>query len=168
MAIKGLDDVMKRINEEVNKIRGASLRGIVDAGFKIRTEAQKKCPVVTGNLRASAFVSWGSRGVAENSSVGGTFKEVPGRTGEAAKRESERQQTLADSKARVAGATDQAVVEIGFSAVYATRIHELPQAGKTGKPGASTVGEWKFLESALKENESEILNIVAREVRNRV
>lgn len=51
----GLDRVMADINQEVGKIEGRSVGGLLAGGFIIQAEAQRRAPVVTGNLRGSAY-----------------------------------------------------------------------------------------------------------------
>jgi len=48
-------------------------------------------------------------------------------------------------------------VEIGYTANYAVNVHEIDM------PHA--VGQWKFLESALRENEDAIVDIVQQKAR---
>lgn len=162
----GLQEIEDRLNAALAKIKNGALNGLVEAGMLIRAEAMKKCPVATGNLRASAFVVWNG-----GSEVEGKFNEPPGRKGIVEKRTAELTQALMESRQRVAS-KDRIIVEIGFSAVYATVTHENPRAGKTGgvspsgrlyPPGTwAAKGEWKFLENAMKENETLIISTVAK------
>jgi len=65
-------------------------------------------------------------------------------------------------------------VEVGYTAVYAPIVHENPNTGQTprhkafnkkGKKIASTVGQWKFLEKALKDNRTRIIEVIVEEAR---
>lgn len=138
----GMDNVLRNLTKEIKKIKGRSQVGVLKAAMFIKGEAQKRTPIVTGNLRNSAYV-----------------KAVPG---------------MSDP-----------VAEVGFSAVYALSVHENVRSGKTGGMSPSgkkyttgrttsgkksgrivfaTEGEWKFLENPLKENTTEVLNIIKRNV----
>lgn len=68
------------------------------------------------------------------------------------------------------------VAEVGYTAEYAPTVHENPNAGQTprsqafnrkGKKIASTVGQWKFLEKALKDNRTEIIKVIVEEARKK-
>lgn len=120
--ISGLDEVIQNLNKRVGQIEGVTSKGLLRAGHKIQGESQRMCPVVTGNLKGSAYT-----------------KMLPG--------------------------GHIPTVEIGFTAEYAPKVHENPRAGKTGKPGASEVGQWKFLEEAVKQNEDKILDIIRSEAK---
>ena len=52
--------------------------------------------------------------------------------------------------------------EIGYTADYAVFVHEIDRHHKTGKPIVHQVGQWKFLETALKEKSKEVLEIIRR------
>ncbi len=181
MISQGLKDIEEKINKKIQEIKEASIRGLIEAGLFIKAEAQKKCPVVTGNLRASAFVNWTGGTYTE---VGKKFSNVEGR---ALDRERDRARVVAESHAQMLK-KDNISIDIGFSAEYAVPVHENPRAGKTGGISPSgraysagrtpsgrvstrkvfaTSGEWKFLENALKENESRVFEIITREANKR-
>lgn len=181
MSLEGLKDVEKRLNTEIEKIKGATLSGLLEAGLLIKAEAQALTPVVTGNLRNSAFVNWSGG----SATYVGKFRNPKGRKGVKEQRQADRASVIPSSHSRILSA-DVVMVEIGFSAAYATIVHENPRAGKTGgfapsapesskprsltggrgvyPPGTySKVGQWKFLETALKENTGRVLEIIRRE-----
>ena len=184
--LKGLQEVVNNLNKEIAKIEGAGLEGLLEAGMVVRAEAQKKCPVVTGNLKNSAFVNWSGGTMTK---VAGAFRDLNKGGGEAEARTRERAAVIPESHGRIGKG---GVVEIGFSAVYAVAVHENPRSGKTGgvaprgRTGSKTAGlgdisvpivypkgtyatrgEWKFLENALKENVSRIISIITRAARIR-
>ena len=164
--LKGLQEVVNNLNKEVAKVEGAGLEGLLEAGMVVRAEAQKKCPVVTGNLKNSAFVNWSGGTMTK---VAGAFRDLNKGGGEAEARTKERATAIPESHERIGKG---GVVEIGFSAVYAVAVHENPRSGKTGGKSPTgrsyppktyaTRGEWKFLENALKENVSRIISIIIR------
>lgn len=53
--VSGLNEVIKRLNAEIKKIKNGSEQGLVKAGLLVRRESQLKTPVDTGNLKASAY-----------------------------------------------------------------------------------------------------------------
>ena len=164
MSVKfeGLDKVVANLNKEIAKRETKCQAGLVQAGLLIRAESQKLTPVVTGNLRNSAYVV-SSKGA--HAGQGGRVQD-PGSHVNVMNRSKGECQTSASP-----------MVIIGFSANYAIFVHENPRAGKTGgvslkgavyKPEVgsgrivySTVGQWKFLEVALKSNQRRILSLIA-------
>lgn len=58
--------------------------------------------------------------------------------------------------------------EIGYTAYYAPYVHEIPPPpakSPGGRSATHTVGQWKFLETALKEKAKEILEIIRKRAR---
>lgn len=53
--IEGFDDVVRNLNAEVRRIKGASIEGLLAAGLIVQAHAQRNVPVEYGNLRASAY-----------------------------------------------------------------------------------------------------------------
>jgi len=131
----GLQNVLSNISKEIEGIKNRSLAGLFEAGLKVQALAQKRTPVDSGNLRASAY----------------TRKTVNGG------------------------------VEVGFTALYAMSVHEMvgqklkgqPRedfggtgkgegfGGGTGKGKYWDSGQPKFLESALRDNRKNIVDIIA-------
>ena len=56
MALKGLDNVLKKLSKEIKKIEGATHEGLMAAGLFIKGESQELTPVDFGVLRNSAFM----------------------------------------------------------------------------------------------------------------
>lgn len=177
---KGLDTVLKNLNAEVKKIRFRSEKGLLKAALHIRKEAQKLCPVVTGNLKNSAFtISSVSRGFLKGAEIGSG--ETPNfKNDEEGDLADSHQKALKEGKGEVLAGKEPVAV-VGFSAAYAAFVHENPRAGKTGgvspkgkqylapmlpsgKRSAqavfSTVGQYKFLEQPLMTEQEKILQII--------
>lgn len=112
--ITGTDAVLANLNRHIAAIQNRSKAGLREAALFIRGEAQKRTPVDTGHLRASAYTE------AYNTPLG-------------------------------SGA------EIGFMASYAPFVHEIDKS--------YTVGQWKFLETALSENTQKIIEIIRKRAR---
>jgi hypothetical protein len=56
--IKGLDKVMNNLNKEINKIKGASMEGLIEATILIENDMDRTPPLIPiqyGNLRGSFF-----------------------------------------------------------------------------------------------------------------
>lgn len=106
------------LNAHLAKIKGASLQGLLAAGLIILRDAQKNCPVQTGNLKASGDVVWsGGR-------VIGPVPIAPGTPPEAvAGLEASQAAFQAETKTMVDARPDSRVV-VGFSAYYAVFVHE--------------------------------------------
>lgn len=98
--LEGVNDVLGNLNEEIQGIENRSMKGLMKAGLRIQRESQKLAPVLTGNLKASAYTR---------------------RAGEFV-----RLDTPSSSKAapKPSGTVPPKRVEIGFTAAYAAAVHE--------------------------------------------
>jgi len=143
MGTEGLDAVVKALNAKISEIEGATEKGMREAALRIRRSALPRTPLVTGNLRDSAFV------------VARAFTEGGGNDPD----------HLVSEELAVVRSSKVPMASIGYTARYAAAVHENPKAGKSGRPGASVVGEWKFLETTVKERSSEVLELISREVK---
>lgn len=154
LQLEGLEKVISNINKEIGKIERRCEAGLVSAGLFIRGESQKLTPVVTGNLRNSAYV------VSKNGVEASPKDPSSGRP----------QASLAECIS-----SNTPMVIVGYAALYAIFVHENPNAGAVNldqkaikyKPEKgskrivfSTVGQWKFLETAIKQNQRRILAII--------
>lgn len=136
--VTGLETILKNLNVEIHKIERRTQAGLVEAAERIKGISQKKVPVVTGNLKNSAFVVWQKpAAIIGYSAVYALSVHENPRAG------------------KVHGSFTFAG---SFSPVHYKR-------GKQHKKTFSTVGEWKFLENPLKENHKLILSIIKRNAR---
>lgn len=143
---QNVDQVMANLNKQIKKIEGRTQAGITAAGQFVRAEAQKRCPVDTGNLRNSAYVvTPGGR------QIGGG----PKFTGEMAEGLIAGHASAIEEAARMAEELlgHEMYAEIGFTAAYAVFVHEIKKN--------YTVGDWKYLERALYDNQDRILHIIS-------
>jgi len=175
-----LDLVNGRLAKAVEKIQTQAAGGVVLAALWVKREAMKLCPVVTGNLRSSAFVT----GLGQPAPIATFVDSGPGGVEiDKDKMQERHQEVVAESTARVAAApASRPLSEVGFTAIYARRTHENPLAGKTGGETKSTaymerkrieagsteitysrVGQWQFLATPLRRRK-QILGIIAGEV----
>lgn len=166
---------MRRLNKELNLIEGACVEGLLMVGLEISGDAKKLTPVVTGNLRNSTFVVGPHKTLEGNSA---SFADPAGKLGRAAEMTA-RHRTLVAKHASECHSAQPPEVHVGYTAVYAPFVHENPRAGRTGgmRPPPSkrryaegtyaTQGQWKFLETAVKQGQGKFLSIMAKFARRR-
>lgn len=53
--LEGMEQVLLRMNREIDEIEGATLGGLLAGGLIVQAQAQRDVPVERGNLRASAY-----------------------------------------------------------------------------------------------------------------
>lgn len=147
----------KKSDAYIKKVAAKAPIALTKAAFLIQREAQKKCPVDTGNLKASAFTI-----------IDGLLKTTPGFgekktiSVEAALREAQdkertqrilREQT---DESRKESERDKRVdARVGFTASYAIFVHELHPS------------KAKFLEEAVRENKGRIKNLILAELKGK-
>jgi len=154
VSVTGINEVLNTLNKEIEKIGGATLDGLIEAAITIQRDMEAstpKIPVDTGNLRSSQFIVTSKGMVPEGS--GPTFKGE-----DSGKLSSGHASTLSNEKAAILG--KKPAVSMGFTANYATIVHENTEATFI-RPGAGA----KFLEKAIKRNQRNILQIIAKKAR---
>lgn len=163
----GLDEVLENLRDEIEKIEGRTVKGLLSAALLIKGKSQRIVPVDTSNLKAGAYVIWGGgkAGVKQSSGTV-SFK---GEKGDEAL--SEYSSVLAERKAKQSIQTDP-FAEIGYTAKYALRVHEDLSASHAKKGNVKLfgknvkalvqVGQAKYLEQPLIQNKQRILDIIAK------
>ena len=149
--LNGFSDIVKRLNNEIQAIKGRSMKGLIRASVLVRRDMENTPPLIpldTGNLRASYYTV-----TAFTVSQGGT----PSFKGEDADRLAFEHQAEVFEAQGVVHSIDPIVV-MGFSAHYAVAVHENMEA-EFQRPGAGP----KFFENALQRNTSEMLRIIQQE-----
>jgi len=141
--IKGVDKVCANLTKEIRAIKGRSRPGVMSAGHFVKGKAQAECPVVTGNLKNSAYVKDATRGRKVGAVVG--FSAV---------------YALSVHENERAGKTE-GVSPSGKE--YKAPIN--PNGKRSTQAVFSTVGKWKFLEDPLYENFNKILDIIRRKAK---
>jgi hypothetical protein len=155
-----MESTLNNLGKEVNKIYDKTSEGMIVAMLDTIRRAMKLVPVAYGNLRASSFVIWGKN---RNPKVAASFVNNPYSGLTAQSMASQHTSFIDDTRSNILSAAGlkPRMGAIGFTAVYALKIHENPRSGSTG--GASprgreyargsfaTVGQWKYLETPLKE-----------------
>lgn len=164
IGIKGADIVMNNLNREIQNIKGASMKGLILSAILIRRDMEDTPPLIpvdTGNLRASWFTAT-STGEGEEGN-GASFQ------GKKAEEMQLNHGAVTKVASGIAQASDYPLLVMGFSANYATFVHEMVDFGR-GE--GNIVGiNWKrpdsgpkFFESALKRNKDKILETIKKNV----
>lgn len=52
---QGLDEVMRNLDRELARVERLTMAGLYEAGLQVQKAAQRRVPVNTGNLKASAY-----------------------------------------------------------------------------------------------------------------
>jgi len=153
--IKGLDQVLKNLDKEIQAIKGRTLKGLIRATIPIRQDMDKKSPTIPvdwGNLRASWFVTTSKGNVQRGKS--------PHFKGDTVAKMSAQHDTVLSAYQAFARMKDFPFVVMGFSAYYATYVHEMLGASFQ-RPDSGP----KFFEAAFKRNAKGTLKIIAENAR---
>jgi len=153
--LEGLQNVLQGLRSRIDEIEGATLKGLIRGAIVIirgTEETPPLTPIDTGNLRASRFIVT-SRG-------GAQMGRSPSFEGEDATRmASDHSQVTARQSAEAQASRGPAVV-LGYTAHYATVVHEKVGANFQ-RPGAGA----KFLEASIKRNEGEVTRLIQEEAK---
>jgi len=171
--IKGLDVVLKNLNKEIEGIKNRTRVGMIKVAVLIRGDAQKLCPMDTGNLVNSAYTV-----VTGGSIKGGSPKfksevkrgEKVIRHIDVGRLQRDHAQSIDQGKSETDDKDNPSAV-IGFSAYYAAYVHEMEfrhdvMYGKEGSIFSQfkrPLAQRKFLETAIKQNAKNILEIIRKE-----
>lgn len=157
--LEGLPKVLKNLNKEIEKIKGCTLKGLIRSAILIRRDMEATAPLIpvdTGNLRASFYTI-------SRKPVSGQVKSASFKKDEGGKLAEGHAAGIQKAEAELSKfGQDVPAIALGFTAYYAFKVHEDTMA-RFKRPGAGP----KFLESALKRNEKNILDIIAEEARIR-
>ena len=155
MVVKGLDNILKNLNKEIQGIENRTQGGLTEAGLLIKRRSQLKTPVDTGNLKASAYVYSGS----SNRQI----STITSQDTSAVKAGDQKKGIGTGGNFRIEATVKGPWAVIGYSANYALYVHEMSRTHMKWdkkKKGYFANGEWKFLESAVKESEKDVINII--------
>ena len=154
MRLEGLNTVLSNLNKEIKKIKGRSLKGLIRAQIIVRRDMEFVSPMIpwdTGNLTHSYFTITSKGDIEEGKSP--TFK------GErAAQMASDHSAALTKLMAVIA--VPEPALIMGFSAYYATFVHE-NYGAHFQKEGAGA----GFLKAALNNNKHKMLAVIAKEAK---
>ena len=146
--IKNIPKVVAEINKNVKRVFKATKKGLIAAGLHIQGEAQRLCPVDTGNLKASGYTMWSDR-----SSSAPNNRRASGE--ERNKQMLEYMARQSDLNSRTKSGSDFKV-EVGFVASYAIFVHG------NSRQVRFKVGQEKFLQTAIQNNKVKIVEIIRR------
>lgn len=157
--MKGTEKAINSLNKMIDKYKDRTIKGVSRAALLIRRASLELTPEDTGNLKQSCFVVWSGgtigAGKSPNFVTGGergaTAREVSVLYTEHSKA-LEAASALYEGKERI-------LAGINYSAYYALFVHEIKKKYKTG--------QWKFLETAVKQNRAEIIKIIAESVKSK-
>lgn len=121
--VRGINTIMKRLNVKAKEIEFKTTKGMVKVGSLVRRDMEESPPLIpvdTGNLRASWFSV--AKGYEPRSK--GVFRgRTPAERRRASEMRAEHTRLLSDFKATVEAEKDPSLI-MGFTANYATRVHE--------------------------------------------
>jgi hypothetical protein len=166
VGLAGLDRVIHKLNEEIKKIEGASLKGLIKSAIIIRRDVEDTPPITPldlGNLRASFFTVTSSG----STTYGKTpkFDRGPGKTGRRISAEQVAQLLENHSKVKAAWASaiygDKPIVALGYTANYAVFVHEMMGPIRWSRQGSGP----KWFQAAIRRNRARILQTIADNVR---
>jgi len=162
----GFKKVEARLQKELLKIKGGTVKGLLVACAEIRRDMEVTPPLIPvddGNLRASFYIvnTAMSTSLTKFNVDGGNFKtglpQVIGRL------KAEHKPTINDAELEAKAKWGEEGVAMGFTAYYAAAVHEMgasgPTAGKTinwSRPGSGN----KFFQSALYRNIPTVVHFV--------
>lgn len=157
--LKGLDALMKNINDQVDQIAGRTQAGLIQAVIFLHHEMETKDPVIpkdTGYLRSSFFM------INSNSKNATADTKIDITTGNAQKTKAAKARLSRVNKAilpavqkRIKG--NHLAIVFGFSANYAVYVHEnINPDVKWGRPGSGP----KFFEAHIKRNKDKVIRII--------
>lgn len=155
--IKGIKQVTENINKVVKeKEKAMTNKGFIQVAILIRQAMENSYPLIpldTGNLRASWFTVIKGRGEVNTGKMQMVKPKLvsPGTL--------QRQRSVVSYFKGVVQSSKYPAMIFGFSANYAAAVHEMEGNVNWSKAGSGP----KFLEKHLKANKKEIIEILAKE-----
>lgn len=146
---KGVDKALLALNRQIKNMPTVTLKGQIEAGFKIQGEAQRITPFDTGNLTNSAYTIWPQKRT-------GAAPKFIGK--DAAERQADHDRVIKQEKAELSKDPKKPSVEVGFSAAYALPVHERMDVEHTGR------GQAQFLLLSVVNNVDDIIRILKENV----
>jgi hypothetical protein len=155
---RGLETVLANLDREISKIKKGSLNGLVRAGLHVLRDVELTVPLTPvdlGNLRASRTLVTSQGGIGRGRNPAFVGKDAGSLGG--------------DHQAYIAGAIEVAkrtkpiAVAFGFSAKYASDVHEMTDDVRWTREGSGA----KYFEKAIDRNVDNILNLIKKEVKIR-
>ncbi len=149
--LKGLNDVIENLQEEVDRLQTQSVEGLRAALIYVADESQKRAPVEFGDLRGSVLVEIDGTVIAKGKPSGLSDEEEKSRRKEGnVQAESGRGLIIVSDKTP----EDGTVGTISYNTPYAANQHEHTEYDHKN-------GQAKYLESVLTGDKDKILEIIA-------
>lgn len=144
--LKGLDDIVKKLQSGVDKLNKKNSQGFTDALMFVASESQQRAPVDTGDLRGSVKVEINGETYAEGEKVNNDSSE-----------NKKQKVKIPNREINIIGALPEHATKgsVSFNTKYAAQQHE--QINYNHPNG----GQAKYLESVLIENQDRILQLIA-------
>lgn len=143
--LKGLDDIVKKLQDGVDRLNKKNSQGFTDALMFVAGESQQRAPADFGDLRGSVKVEINSETYAEGEKVNNDSSE------------SKKQKVKIPSREiNVVGALPEHATKgsVSFNTKYAAQQHEQINYHHEN-------GQAKYLESVLLEEPDRILQLIA-------
>lgn len=153
-SVLGINKVMANLNKEIKNIKGATLKGLINASITIRRLTESEMPVTPlkyGNLRASWYTTTAKMNVAKGANP--TWKG-PVRLHEKLSEDHAKAVEEGISYAKSATRMGMIALVMGYSANYALIVHQKTDPNvKWSRKGSGPL----WLEKAIKNNKRLIL-----------
>jgi hypothetical protein len=175
--VQGFEEIMNRLQQEIYKIKGASIEGLIKGAVMVRRDTEYTAPVTPvdyGNLRSSWFITTATHAVGKDQWNKGfkSTKKGSNRKVNAARLAADHDNAIAESKAALASKKGIGLdgVTFGYSAFYAVYVHENKFAKfkrvikAEGDQPAKKSG-YKWFQNAVFRNRDKFVEIVAQNVK---
>ena len=158
--VKGLNKVLSNLNNAIKEYKDRTLVGVSRAALFTRRKSLELTPEDTGNLKESCFVVWKGgtigAGKSPNFVTGGERRATQKEVDELYRVHSKMLETAQGEYENMT----EIFAAVYYSAWYALFVHEIKKKHKGSE-------QWKFLETAVKQNRAEILKIIADSVKSK-
>lgn len=155
--------IMANLNKEMENVKGATVKGMINAAIHIRNETEKTpplTPVDLGNLRSSWFITTASRKVRNDKWNKGFRKSPVGKKRVADKdMASNHSRAIGEAKGELAGmeTPTRKFLMMGYSANYAGFVHEFISPNIAWKREGSQA---KWFQTHIYSNRDKIFKII--------
>jgi hypothetical protein len=167
-----LNVIMANLNMQIEKIEGASMKGLINAAIYVRNETEKTSPTTPidlGNLRSSWFITTATQKVGNdqwNTGFRNTKKGKGAYSGSklsktAASMATDHANAIADAKGKLGGMNTptRKFLMMGYSANYAGYVHEFVNAKFQERSPAAGA---KWFQAHVNSNTQKIFQIIAQ------
>jgi len=162
--VEGIGRVIRNLNKELKTIENLTMKGLIRGAIIIRRSMEDNAPSIPidlGNLRASWFTV-----TSDGKTPTGQSPQFKGTGASVAQVSSDHGTVVSKNKADAMSSRDPLLI-MGFSAYYATYVHEMVGANfKQPKEGAMKAAAGaKFFQAALNREQKAVFNVIKEEAR---